>query len=146
MATLSTTGASIFQWTERYSVGVAIIDEQHKQIFKDINSLISLIDTKPSLTVLESVVDDMIDYVANHFTTEERLLAQHPGLAAHQAKHQVFADQALEFDRQLFAAKPEEMAMNLYLFLGAWLQNHILTEDRACFAYLRQNSLLPPQG
>ncbi len=138
--------ATTFRWTGRYSVGVALIDEQHKKIFHDINALIGLIDSKPSLGVLEEVVDNMIDYVAKHFATEERLLSGHPDLAAHQAKHKVFADQALEYDRQLFATKPEEMAMNIYLFLGAWLQNHILTEDRAYFAYVRDNSLLPSQG
>lgn len=120
-------------------MGVALIDEQHKQIFHDINALIGLIDSKPSLSVLEEVVDDMIDYVAKHFATEERLLSGHPEFADHQAKHKVFADQTLEFDRQLFATKPQEMALNLYLFLGAWLQNHILTEDRAYFEYLRNN-------
>ena len=136
----------LFPWEERYAVHVAVIDEQHKQIFKEINTLIPLLDTKPNLATLEGVVDDLIDYVAKHFATEERFLRPHPDFAEHQAKHQAFAAQARDFDRQLFTLQPEEIAVNLFIFLGSWLRNHILSEDQAYFDYLRRNSLLPSQG
>ena len=137
---------SSFQWDDRYSVQVAAIDAQHQKIFSDINKLASCLEAKPELAVIEAIVDDMIDYVGYHFSTEEKLLAAHPDFSAHQARHRVFTDKTREFDRQLFATKPAEMALSLFLFLGAWLQNHILTEDRLYFDYLRANNLLPALG
>lgn len=133
-----------FPWEERYAVHVPVIDAQHKQIFRDINALVDLLGAKPTVGDIETIVDDMIDYVANHFATEEGLLSRHPDFASHQAKHRGYVERTLEFDRELFASKPEEMAIDLFLFLGAWLRNHILTEDQLYFDYLRNNALLPP--
>lgn len=143
MSTQALREIPFYRWDVKYAVGVEVIDAQHQQIFTDIPTLISLLDTKPSLSEIEAVVDDMIDYVGHHFKTEEQFLRKHPEFLAHQAKHQAFSERTMEFDRQLFAAKPEEMALDLFLFLGSWLQKHILTEDQAYFDYLRRNSLLP---
>lgn len=137
-------GMTFFPWEERYAVHVPIIDSQHQRIFKEINTLVRLLDNKPSLGAIEAIVDDMIDHVENHLRTEEQYLAKHPDFASHKDKHLVFSERIKEFDRQLFATKPEAMALSLFLFLGAWLQNHILTEDQLYFDYLRNNSLLPP--
>jgi len=134
-----------FQWDDnRFSVKVKLIDDQHRKLFADISTLIHLLDTRVELSEVESVVDDLFDYIDYHFSTEEKLLAKHPEFAAHHAKHLGFTEKIRELERQLLSANPEATATNLYLFLGEWLQHHIQTEDRLYFAYLHQHNLLPP--
>lgn len=130
------------KWDDaRYSVGVEMIDAQHKKLFNDINALIKMLDSRLGLGDLEVIVDDMIDYFDYHFSTEEKLLKGHPDFASHKAKHRAFVERITDFDKQLLSTTPEETATSLYLFLGEWFQNHIQKEDRAYFAYLRNNNL-----
>lgn len=136
--------APYFQWDDgRFSVRVKLIDDQHRKLFADINTLIQMLDTRVELSELEAVVDNLIDYIGYHFSTEEKLLAKHPDFVAHHGKHQDFTNKTREIERQLLAAKPEETATSLYLFLGEWLQHHIQTEDRLYFDYLLRHNLLP---
>lgn len=130
-------------WDDRYSVAVQLIDEQHQKLFADLNTLIHLLNTRVELSEVESVVDDLIDYVGYHFSTEEKLLAKHPHYAAHRLRHQEFTEKVRSFDRQLLLDKPEQTAISLFIFLGEWLQNHIQTEDRLYFDYLHRHKLLP---
>ena len=134
------------QWDNSYSVNIELIDYQHKKLFKDINQLLQLLDKKIDVLDVEAIIDNMIDYIAFHFTTEEKLLVQHPEFISHKAEHQLFIEKTNQFDRELFATKPKETAFELYVFLGGWLQQHIQKVDRLHFAYLQSNNLLPPLG
>ena len=60
----------MYEWTERWSVGIDTIDAQHRELFAAINSLLREEGTSGARD-LAKVLDFLEDYVNNHFGLEE---------------------------------------------------------------------------
>lgn len=61
-------------WSEKYSVNVAEIDAQHKQLLEHVNRLHAGVAAKIDKEDLRQLVLDLIEYTRFHFSTEERLM------------------------------------------------------------------------
>lgn len=118
------------EWGERFSVGVAVLDEQHKELIRMLNCLIDHpragADSEPMVDVLEK----MTQYAAYHFRTEEQLFSEYeyPQYAAHNAEHTEFKTKAARFCMEAIARK-NGLAGEVLHYLRAWLMNHILVSD-----------------
>ena len=62
---------SVLEWREEYSVGVALIDEQHRNLFRMINELIDVINAVPTTERIAPILKGLIEYKQKHFATEE---------------------------------------------------------------------------
>ena len=117
-------------WKEKLSVGVELIDSQHKRLIDLINALGDGADQGQAL-------DDMVDYVDDHFTAEERLMkaASYSGLAEHHAVHATFVRKLVEFTRQ------HRLGMltgsDIRSYLQDWLFTHIMETDQEYVPALR---------
>lgn len=58
-------------WTEEFSVGVEVIDKQHKKLIAILPRLIT--DTQVSINskTVSILLSDMTQYIEEHFQTEE---------------------------------------------------------------------------
>ena len=115
----------VIQWTEGFSVGVPLMDEQHKRLIDLINATQFPCDER-ALTV---GIAKMFDYAAVHFQAEEALLRsrQYPGLAVHIGEHQQFREKAQDLaSRNL---RDPHISAQLNAFLCRWLSDHILETD-----------------
>jgi hemerythrin-like metal-binding protein len=71
------------QWSERFSVGVRELDEQHQQLIKLLNRLIA---TQGTINTHSETISDVLmaipRYAQVHFKAEERLMEEYgyPGL------------------------------------------------------------------
>ena len=76
---------ALFNWSEKFMLGITEIDEQHKQIVDLINNLSELKTKDRNNEDLEGVVNGLISYTKTHWSFEERLLKQHeyPEFASH---------------------------------------------------------------
>ena len=74
----------LWQWDESLSVGINVIDAQHKRIVQYINELATARDNGDRATI-GKVLDGMIDYTVTHFAFEESLMerAGYPILREH---------------------------------------------------------------
>ena len=81
----------MFEWTERWSVGVDTIDAQHRELFAAINSLLRE-EEKPAARDVVKVLDYLEDYVNNHFGLEEIYMHRlsYPGFPFHKGEHVAF--------------------------------------------------------
>jgi hemerythrin-like metal-binding protein len=81
------------QWTEKFSVGVRELDQQHQQLIKLLNRLIS---TQGTISVhsetISEILMEMTRYAQTHFKTEERLMETYgyPGLEEQKIQHRDF--------------------------------------------------------
>ena len=67
---------SIIEWDKKYSVNIRKIDKQHKQIISILNDINDLrFQGKPQK--IEKIIDDLINYIKHHFSTEEEYLMKH---------------------------------------------------------------------
>lgn len=125
-------------WQEKYSVGVKLIDDQHKIMFATINKLLDMLSGMPQKIEIDEVVLKLVEYKKFHFETEEKYFDQfnYENSEEHKSKHQDFNNKLDE----LVAKNKEDsitLAFSLVDFLEDWLLDHLITEDQkyvACFA------------
>jgi len=113
------------KWTDSYSVGVPLMDEQHKQLVKMVNSM----QGKYDQGVMFDVIMQMFSYAAEHFHTEETLLRKRSfsGLNRQIQEHKLFSRKASEFSGKDLS---DPVTHNqVVTFLAEWLVHHILHED-----------------
>ncbi len=131
-----------FRWTERYSVNIAAIDDQHKRLFTIINELNDALAHGEGAAVAEPVLQKLVDYAQVHFAAEEALLEEYkvPATGAHRAEHDKFTQSMAKF-RKDFQAGKSGVSVSLMLFLQAWLKEHILVNDKACIGFLHDRGV-----
>jgi hemerythrin len=122
---------SLIEWSPAYSVKVKKMDEQHKKLVDLINQLHDAMKSGQGNTVTGMILQSLVEYTKTHFADEIRLLQAngYPDLARHQAEHDKFVKQVVEF-QQKFQNGSAMLTMTILSFLKDWLVNHIQGEDR----------------
>jgi hemerythrin-like metal-binding protein len=131
-----------FPWVDEYSVGIAEIDTQHRRLVSIINRVYAdLVGTKEE-QLLGPLLDELIDYAKEHFSTEEGYLerAHYPGTADHKALHAGFSAEILEVKARLDSGT-RVSPLQVADFLKRWLSEHILRQDRAYGSHLLARGL-----
>ena len=119
------------QWSEKFSVGVKELDEQHQQLIKMLNHLISTREsTDTHSETISDVLQEMTQYAQKHFKTEESLLKQYgyPGLEQQKEEHLAYRLKTVDFsDATMLSIDAVPQILLNYLF--DWWIHHILNED-----------------
>lgn len=123
---------TLMKWTqEDYGTNVGIADEQHQELFDRVNALNDAV-TQKDRNEIGSRLDALIDYVVEHFKTEERLMAQrgYAGLDEHRREHDNLVSTCADLQVK-FHAKEVEIEAGTMAFLKNWLDHHIPVIDRS---------------
>ncbi len=133
---------ALIEWSDDISVGIKLIDEQHKRLVSLINALHEANETGNTKGVVKSAVRELDEYVRVHFITEEEVLRVYgyPDYEQHKRSHTQFADEVRSFYKDL----PDDDAkvMNVVMtMLKNWLTSHILKADKAFGPYLKEQGM-----
>ncbi len=118
-------------WDEKYSVGIAEIDEQHKQFVWIMDKLSKAItDLKPK-EVLGQIFNDLDRYVSYHFSTEENYFKKfhYQGAGEHIEEHEKFIERLTEV-KDKYSRDEMRLSLELISILSDWLVNHVHDMDR----------------
>jgi len=123
------------QWIETLSVGVPLMDLQHRTMIDMLNRLAGSLDTGTE-AMIEQGLDDLIDYARFHFEAEERLMlaCDYPDFTPHQAEHRQLMDDILAL-RQRSGTVPQARA-DIIAILTKWAMRHIIGKDLAYRPYV----------
>lgn len=112
-------------WNERFNVGIAAMDEQHKRLIELINTLGASVEAG----ITFDTIMGMFDYAAVHFHDEETMLqkAGYSELSTQAREHKAFLEKAVEFSKK--DLRDPTTSTEIVLFLRKWLLHHILEED-----------------
>jgi hemerythrin len=126
-------------WDDRYSVGVTLMDDQHKELLRETNELYRACregDVAASER-FRAVVKSTVDYVKTHFAQEEQIMAKvnYPQLANHKKEHEVFVQKVLE-EVKAFEEGKTFVPNNFVRFLRDWILAHIAMEDKKYGAFI----------
>ncbi len=129
------------EWSERYSIGVEEIDNQHRELFARFNSLLSACKEGVGQQEVIRLLQFLGDYVVEHFSAEEKLQVAcgYPDYNKHRLEHEKFKHQLADLQDQLTAE-----SSGLYLVIVTnkvlvdWLVKHITQMDMEVGKYLRQ--------
>lgn len=137
-------------WTDNLSVGIGLIDEQHKLLIKHLNDLkLALASTKGPAHVA-STLDFLIEYTNFHFGTEEKHMAanNYPEIDFHKSKHAEFKKNLKNMEEDLQEeGATQNLADEMDALLVNWLIQHIQSVDVAFGKYLMNKGIeLPAEG
>lgn len=118
-------------WNDGMSVGIDVIDEDHKQIIAILAKLTASRCKNITNKVIEDVFSELEAYVKLHFNREERLLEKvnYKDLVKHKASHQKFIKKLPVLKEQWLTEGNGICCEKILSFLNDWLVDHILKED-----------------
>ena len=62
---------TLISWSDKFSIGVGMIDEQHKNLFRLVNDMHDYINSGSAKDKISSALDALINYTEYHFKEEE---------------------------------------------------------------------------
>ena len=141
-----------FVWHERYSIGVDVIDREHKKLFNIMNKLFAYGgNDEKSRWAYQEGIKFFKGHAMKHFAEEEVYMASigYEGYETHRRLHDIFRKKTLpEIEKELEESfySPEAVAHFLGVCAG-WLIGHTMIEDRAITGGVssRWTELLPEE-
>ncbi len=127
------------EWGEYLSVGVARIDDQHKEIFRRINALMDAINEGDGATQVIEAIKFLENYTVTHFADEEGLMAEtcYSVLGPHRKEHEKFCMDVQLLKQRITTEGTTKMnILKTSQALISWLVQHILATDKALAAHL----------
>ncbi len=128
-------------WDDSLSVGVDLIDEQHKMLIEKLKDLSNDLRKGHEQDKILKTLGFMIDYTEFHFTAEEKVMAEndYPELEDQQQQHAEFKATLDNILLDLREDGPtDELAKSINVFLLNWLITHIKGTDQRLGTYLNE--------
>ena len=128
------------QWRQEWNCGNDEIDEQHDKILQIANDLITKIYAGASHNECMDMIKLFLEYVVNHFATEERILMEieYDGLIAHIKKHEYLTNKAI-YLKECYEKKELQPSAFLSFIIDEVVVEHLTKEDTKFFALLKQS-------
>ena len=130
------------QWNESFSVGVAEIDTQHKNLVSYLNDLHFAMSQGKGNDILKSLLGRLVGYTQVHFATEEKFMRQwnYPGYVYHKGEHEAFVKKVAEFKTK-FENGQAALSIEILTFLKDWVTNHIQGTDKKYGPFFNKHGL-----
>jgi hemerythrin-like metal-binding protein len=116
-------------WQPSYSVGVKLIDTQHKKLFSILNDLQDGLDDDPAL--LEKTIYDLKAYVEFHFGEEEKYFKKfnYADAPSHIEQHHIYIEKINELHER-FLKRESDVGAQILDFLNRWILEHVQVIDK----------------
>jgi len=118
------------EWDDSLSIGIDVIDEQHRYLIDLINDLFEAVSSKRDSSMAARLIQAAMAYATVHFRSEERMM-QHYGygeIHRHEQQHHAFEAKVHEFYNDMHV-NPLVVQLEALLYLRKWLVHHIRVED-----------------
>ena len=123
-------------WKDEFNIGIKVIDDEHKRLFKIINKLFALEeDERKSIRACQEGIKYFKEHALKHFEDEEKYmeLIAYEELETHRRLHKGFREHSLPaLEKELRREDYSSESIDHFLAVCAgWLIGHTLTEDVA---------------
>ena len=133
------------KWTEDLSIGVELIDNQHKELFSRITDLVDAIKHHTCKYKIPDVVRFLDEYIVFHFGEEEAFMQKHkyPQYPRHKAQHTKFIANFNELKKELQklegGKKPGsyDLSVETNQVVVDWILDHIVKVDKEFGVFLK---------
>ncbi len=131
-------------WEDGLSVGVRLIDEQHKMLLSRLSELSEAVSSRQGSGRIVGTLDFLSDYVDFHFGTEERHMLEnnYPAYTEHKAAHEEFkatlARLSDDFEEE---GATTGLADSINTLLINWFLKHIRATDQELGRFCNERGL-----
>lgn len=120
-------------WEDSLSVGVSLIDEQHKTLLSRLSALSEAVSARQGSSQIVGTLSFLSDYVDFHFGTEEKHMVEngYPAYADHKVAHEEFratlSRLSEDFEEE---GATTGLAESINTLLISWFLKHIRAVDQ----------------
>ncbi len=119
-------------WKDEFSVGVPMIDAEHRDLLDIINTLHDLAQSGAPADQLAATCDRLIAHTVTHFDHEEARFEGYPRAQEHRRMHDKLKERVAAFRRDITSGN----AVDGTKLITDWLAHHITGEDKAFGAWI----------
>lgn len=132
----------MIKWDEKYSVGISIIDEEHKELIRIMNEAIVVKQHDDNFDEISKLLKELTAYALKHFSTEESFMAEfnYAEFQYHKEEHHDFSKKCIAYCNRVIEGD-RHIANEILEYLKQWLVNHIQITDRKYIECFRKNGL-----
>jgi hemerythrin len=138
---MTITKSEYISWSPIFSMGVTVIDNQHKELIKLTNELYNhcIGDPESERDYFKKSIKKVVEYVKKHFASEENIMRKtaFSGYAEHKKEHDSFVLNILRMIR-FYKADNKMALIDFTHFLREWVLAHIAVCDKKYFMYFKQ--------
>jgi len=122
----------LMQWNQSCTLGIAAIDEQHRELYAMLNDLSLAMENGHGKAIAAKVMNRLFPFIREHFQEEEKNLRQLHSPAYHQCcvRHTQQLTMVQIFLRGRSSQDPSSVIDLLY-FLDSLLAGHVDSDRRA---------------
>lgn len=131
------------QWREDLSIGIELLDSQHKELFQHISMLRGAMRAGEGRDALLKTLRFLEEYVVVQFNAEESYMQRfnYPGLSVHKEEHKEFVKVLSDYRRkfQELDSRGEItsfLGIEIARTLSGWLEDHIKSVDKNMSVFL----------
>lgn len=137
-----------FEWRNEWSLGIEIIDRQHRQLAVIFNKIAELYlnnggqtDSGQRSNQLHEQLNIFYEKVSEHFNDEEDLMlkANYPGHTEHARDHLMLSAELKQYIRHIEEGL-ENINIDILNSLKVWFISHIITADKEFADFLHVHS------
>lgn len=125
----------MFEMKSEYFTGITAIDEEHKELFRIAREAYDVLKDDyiaDKFDNIVAIIKKLKVYAMNHFSNEEAYMDQikYKKRFSHKIEHMEFMEKLNGFDFDTMDHNQTGTLLEILSFLGNWLINHILHEDK----------------
>lgn len=122
-------------------MGVASLDDDHKQMFAIVRTLHSAMSLGRGASVVHETIGNLVDHARSHFAAEEALMekAQYLELGSHRREYEEILRKLEELERTT-AGSPVS-PVTVAEFVDKWLRPHTLHTDQKYSEHLNAKGI-----
>ncbi len=132
----------MFEWNDKYSVNISMIDEEHKELIRIMNEAIVAKQHHNDLEEISILLKKLTMYALKHFSTEETYMVEcnYPEFQDHKKEHHDFSIKMIAYCNKVIEGE-YQIASEIIEYLKQWLVNHIQVTDKKYVACFKENGL-----
>ena len=121
---------SLLEWKPEYSVGIASMDDEHREMIALINDVYAKLGTSPDADTIEDCLEEIFKTISLHFALEERIMREqgYDEYEDHKEDHEDLLDEIRDL-MDAFVNSPTQGARMLEERLSDWFAQHFASFD-----------------
>ena len=121
---------SLFEWKPQYSVGIASMDDEHREMIGMINSVYAKLGQSAEKDDIEDCLEEIFATISAHFALEERIMREsgYKEYEDHKDDHEDLLDEIRDLMDD-FVTDAEKGGQVLEERLSTWFSSHFASFD-----------------
>jgi len=121
---------SLLEWKPEYSVGIASMDDEHREMINLINEVYTKLGTSSHPDAIEDCLENIYSTISLHFALEEKIMREqsYAEYAEHKEDHEDLLDEIRDLMDE-FIADQDAGAQLLEKQLSDWFVRHFASFD-----------------